>query len=110
MIIHIKKKNHTLCSFNVSNININNYYPNYIGYHTLETDINESCSICLNQFIKDDKIKLWPKCNHIFHHSCYTELRNEHKIITCPMCRSELKEIKINRQHRCMFIDFISSS
>ncbi len=48
---------------------------------------NEFCSICLEKFIKDEKILKTP-CSHFFHELCIREWLKISK--SCPVCRTEL--------------------
>ena len=48
-----------------------------------------SCSICLSEYIDEDRIACNLKCKHIFHKEC---LREWSKIsIKCPICRGEME-------------------
>lgn len=54
--------------------------------------INKECSVCLENFIKNDElIKL--NCNHIFHHNCIKNwlCKESNK---CPVCRIQVAEGK----------------
>ncbi len=55
---------------------------------TFTLDEPSSCSICLEDFIKEEEVKITP-CNHLFHLQCGNDLVNN-KIKSCPVCRSEL--------------------
>ncbi|EGC31342.1 hypothetical protein DICPUDRAFT_24824, partial [Dictyostelium purpureum] len=46
------------------------------------------CSICLDDFIKDQHIKRLPKCSHFYHAECIDEWLTSSK--TCPLCKTEL--------------------
>lgn len=46
-------------------------------------DINNPCSICLNNF-NNNAYKT--RCNHLFHLNCISQIQNE----TCPLCRQHL--------------------
>ena len=51
-------------------------------------DEPSSCVICLEEFIKEEEVKITP-CNHLFHLQCGNDLVNN-KIKKCPVCRGEL--------------------
>ena len=55
---------------------------------TLQENLIDECSICLNNLKKDDKI-LVLKCNHIFHSDCLLEWFNKDNK-NCPLCREIL--------------------
>ncbi|CAD8085156.1 unnamed protein product [Paramecium sonneborni] len=55
---------------------------------------NKKCSICFNEFQKDELIMQLP-CQHIFHeHCCKSWLVNSRK---CPNCRSDVVEMIKNQ-------------
>lgn len=48
---------------------------------------DDFCSICLNEYLFDDKI-ITIRCKHVFHKHClaiWSKMKN-----TCPMCRSTM--------------------
>lgn len=47
------------------------------------------CSICLTEFIDQDKLTELPNCAHKFHTKCIREWLKENRI--CPYCRSDVK-------------------
>lgn len=55
------------------------------------------CGICLENHIKKDVINC--KCNHEFGHNCFNEWKNicqnNSRILTCPTCRQDVKEITL---------------
>ncbi|KAK7344222.1 hypothetical protein VNO77_13583 [Canavalia gladiata] len=53
-----------------------------IGKGTLE------CAVCLNEFEETEKLRLIPKCDHVFHPECIDEWLASHT--TCPVCRANL--------------------
>jgi len=64
---------------------------NYQKYETLNEKVqeeNKSCSICILDFEKEDKISI-TNCNHIFHTECITEW-GKYKT-ECPICREKLE-------------------
>ena len=55
--------------------------------NTLSSKADETCSICLENYTKDDLVKELPKCKHYFHAECILPwLENTN---TCPVCRQE---------------------
>ncbi|KAE8727876.1 putative DNA binding protein [Hibiscus syriacus] len=46
------------------------------------------CSVCLNEFQEDERVRLLPKCNHAFHISCIDTWLRAHT--NCPLCRSQI--------------------
>lgn len=67
--------------------------------------LTDTCSICCENYKHDDKIKMWPNCGHPFHCHCYNVLRKEYKIKDCPICRSKITEIVIERPMQYLFLD-----
>jgi hypothetical protein len=55
---------------------------------TFTLDEPSSCSICIEEFIKDEEVKITP-CNHLFHLQCSKDLVNNN-IKNCPVCRGDL--------------------
>ena len=52
-----------------------------------EENLLNECSICLEQYIKKDKI-IELSCNHMFHKKCIKEwIKNNN---TCPQCRENI--------------------
>lgn len=52
-----------------------------------------SCSICLENYKKEDVILL-TECSHLFHHTCLTQWFEKNR--SCPMCRKENVVINID--------------
>ncbi|KAK3031589.1 hypothetical protein RJ639_035595 [Escallonia herrerae] len=46
------------------------------------------CAVCLNEFEDDEKLRLIPKCDHVFHSECIDQWLDSH--VTCPVCRANL--------------------
>ncbi|XWS58232.1 hypothetical protein CRYUN_Cryun08bG0016800 [Craigia yunnanensis] len=46
------------------------------------------CAVCLNEFEDDEKLRLIPKCDHVFHPECIDAWLTSHT--TCPVCRANL--------------------
>ncbi|KAJ3704924.1 hypothetical protein LUZ61_008629 [Rhynchospora tenuis] len=51
------------------------------------------CAVCLSEFEDDEKLKLLPKCSHVFHPDCIDAWLVGHA--TCPVCRYNLTDYKI---------------
>ncbi|XP_020600344.1 RING-H2 finger protein ATL16-like [Phalaenopsis equestris] len=47
------------------------------------------CSVCLNEFREEERIRMLPNCFHVFHIDCIDTWLQTHK--NCPICRSEIK-------------------
>jgi hypothetical protein len=58
-------------------------YENYTG----NKEYNDSCTICLEQFIPSDSI-YEIKCKHIFHSKCLNLWYKRNKC--CPVCRDRI--------------------
>ncbi|KAG8479201.1 hypothetical protein CXB51_028974 [Gossypium anomalum] len=46
------------------------------------------CAVCLNEFEDDERLRLIPKCDHVFHPECIDVWLTSHT--TCPVCRANL--------------------
>lgn len=46
------------------------------------------CSVCLNEFQEDERVRLLPKCSHAFHIPCIDTWLRSHT--NCPMCRAPI--------------------
>ena len=60
----------------------------YIKYDKKKYSENYQCIICMEEFVKKEKLKLLP-CGHIFHDNCIKQWLLKEK--TCPFCKSEIK-------------------
>ncbi|KAK4378879.1 hypothetical protein RND71_000741 [Anisodus tanguticus] len=52
-------------------------------------EVEESCSICLMEYEKENVVCELPRCKHVFHMECI-ERWVERSQFTCPLCRSLL--------------------
>ncbi|XP_058735558.1 RING-H2 finger protein ATL78-like [Vicia villosa] len=52
--------------------------------------LDTECVICLSEFIKGEKVRILPKCNHGFHVCCIDKWLKAHS--SCPKCRQCLLE------------------
>lgn len=46
------------------------------------------CSVCLNDFQRDETLRLLPKCSHAFHLDCIDTWLRSHQ--NCPVCRAPI--------------------
>ncbi|KAL5973853.1 hypothetical protein ACLOJK_030511 [Asimina triloba] len=46
------------------------------------------CSVCLNEFQEDERLRLLPKCSHAFHLHCIDTWLKSHS--NCPLCRASI--------------------
>lgn len=65
----------------------NNRNVKKIKLSSLNNELIEDCSICLNSFSNDDNITCLP-CNHYYHTTCINEWFKRSN--TCPKCRIDL--------------------
>ncbi|GLJ38566.1 hypothetical protein SUGI_0786340 [Cryptomeria japonica] len=49
-----------------------------------------SCAVCLSEFEENEKARLLPNCNHIFHVECVNMWFYSHS--TCPLCRANVEK------------------
>lgn len=49
------------------------------------------CPICLGDFIEGEKMRILPKCKHLFHVKCIDKWLLSHS--SCPICRQQLFEL-----------------
>ncbi|WJX47719.1 RING-type E3 ubiquitin transferase [Trifolium repens] len=52
--------------------------------------LDTECVICISEFIKGEKVRILPKCNHSFHVRCIDKWLKENS--SCPKCRQCLLE------------------
>ena len=62
-------------------------YKNIIKYDSRK---EEECPICLNSFKRIDIIKVFNKCEHIYHKNCLLDWLKRSNI--CPICKHDLKD------------------
>jgi hypothetical protein len=55
----------------------------------------ESCSICCNEYIKNEYYRKMDKCGHIFHKKCVDKWFFVNKNCECPLCRTNHNTIII---------------
>lgn len=57
-------------------------------YREEEEKSSQECSVCLNEFQEDEKLRIIPNCCHLFHIDCIDIwLQNN---ANCPLCRSRV--------------------
>lgn len=56
------------------------------GYKRIKETTDEECSVCLNNYIKDEGIREL-RCGHKFHKKCIDKWF--HKSVLCPICRGD---------------------
>ena len=64
-----------------------------VEFKSLKKDIidkNSSCTICLDDFEPDNKVRI-VKCEHVFHRECIDKWLLENNF-TCPTCREEVAD------------------
>ena len=49
------------------------------------------CTICLENWKKDDEIVQIPSCEHFYHHDCIATWIREEERPSCPLCRQEIE-------------------
>ncbi|KAK4773244.1 hypothetical protein SAY87_028263 [Trapa incisa] len=58
------------------------------GKLSRDLDSNCECAVCLNEFQEDEKCRVIPNCNHVFHIDCIDIwLQNN---ANCPLCRTSV--------------------
>lgn len=62
-----------------------------------DVDEEQSCSICLEPFKKDEKVAVL-KCNHFFHDACIKPWVEDH--FTCPICRADIADEKKDKKKK----------
>lgn len=51
----------------------------------------ESCAICLEEYVNGDRVRVLPRCKHMFHKSCI-EKWLQVPSLQCPICRDRILE------------------
>jgi hypothetical protein len=63
-----------------------------------EKNFSSECAFCLSEFEEDEKLRVIPNCNHLFHIDCVDIwLQNN---ANCPLCRSKVsltREIQVDQ-------------
>ena len=70
------------------------YHKKYLFVTSVDEstkEVERECSICLTVCENNDEHYTTP-CNHLFHEKCMEKWANASKKLTCPLCRTEIKE------------------
>ncbi|XP_043714831.1 putative RING-H2 finger protein ATL36 [Telopea speciosissima] len=67
--------------------NLPTFAYSHVKCHKLGNGALE-CAVCLNEFEDEDKIRLLPTCDHVFHADCIDAWLSNRT--TCPVCRANL--------------------
>ncbi|XP_072979153.1 E3 ubiquitin-protein ligase ATL31-like [Typha angustifolia] len=51
------------------------------------------CAVCLSEFSDEEKLRLLPRCCHVFHPACIGAWLASH--VTCPVCRANLADLVV---------------
>jgi len=101
-----------------SDINENNYQKNYNFLITryqnihctrndnLEEPENISCSVCLEEINKENRVKI--KCNHNCCYNCIIKIININTTksrIYCPECRKNISSIELDKETYIKFLE-----
>ena len=86
----IVNNNNNNNNFNTKNIEEMVEYPNSISVDIL---LEDTCSICLEQFNDFDKIST--NCEHVFHKECIRKWKDasEYNDFSCPLCRTYIQKM-----------------
>lgn len=57
-------------------------------FNSKEDGFDLECSVCLSEVVEGEKVRVLPKCNHMFHIDCIDMWFHSHS--TCPLCRTTL--------------------
>ncbi|XWS33864.1 hypothetical protein CRYUN_Cryun22dG0119600 [Craigia yunnanensis] len=62
----------------------------------------ENCAICLENYVHGDKVRVLPRCKHMFHKSCIEEWLQVPSL-HCPICRDQILEhcLQSARSNNC---------
>ncbi|KAJ0966614.1 hypothetical protein J5N97_023531 [Dioscorea zingiberensis] len=60
------------------------------------------CSVCLNEFQEDERLKILPNCSHVFHIDCIDTWLQSNS--NCPVCRADIR----SREMIPCSVDFMS--
>ncbi|CAO2832670.1 unnamed protein product [Amaranthus hypochondriacus] len=61
------------------------------------------CAVCLMEFEDNDRLRLIPKCDHVFHPDCIDAWLVGHT--TCPVCRCNLTDITVGEPLNDVVVD-----
>ncbi|GMI66069.1 hypothetical protein HRI_000276200 [Hibiscus trionum] len=62
----------------------------------------ESCAICLEEYVQGEKVRVLPRCKHMFHKDCIEEWLQVPSL-HCPICRDQVLEhcLQSARSNHC---------
>ncbi|KAE8675735.1 Endonuclease/exonuclease/phosphatase family protein [Hibiscus syriacus] len=63
---------------------------------------DQNCAICLEGYVHGDRVRVLPRCKHMFHKKC-TEEWLEVPSLNCPICRDQVLEhcLRSARSNSC---------
>ncbi|KAD4584284.1 hypothetical protein R6Q59_036815 [Mikania micrantha] len=64
-----------------------------VVYRSQMKTSSTDCPICLGEFSEGEKMRILPKCNHLFHVKCIDKWLMSHS--SCPICRQLLFELDV---------------
>ena len=79
--------NNFINTFNQSNNNLRDKFSNTSEFIVKNKINNYKCSICLNNYLSNEKIRILP-CMHYFHSSCVDKWFHESS--KCPLCQYDI--------------------
>ncbi|KAL3810887.1 hypothetical protein ACHAXA_009658, partial [Cyclostephanos tholiformis] len=56
------------------------------------------CSICIDEFIPGERLRMLPRCNHVFHTECILPWLTERQGC-CPVCKTPVLPEELQRSH-----------
>ncbi|CAI9778848.1 unnamed protein product [Fraxinus pennsylvanica] len=68
-------------------------YRKGIGKDKLAEGSYTDCTVCLNEFQEDEKLRIIPNCGHVFHIDCLDIWLQ--KNANCPLCRTGISSTKM---------------
>ncbi len=78
-----------ICKIKYNDLFHNCLLKNKLKERLLQEDLNEECSICLEDLFKNCKIIILD-CNHTYHSECIKEWLLRDKDNGCPLCRNNI--------------------
>ncbi|UJR19954.1 hypothetical protein I4U23_023086 [Adineta vaga] len=78
----------TASSLFASNFSNNQNSPSWIIDEKFVNNETYSCVICMDTYVKNERVQGMPKCTHYFHPKCIQAWLVGSK--NCPVCRSEM--------------------
>ncbi|KAM7264511.1 hypothetical protein ACFE04_002194 [Oxalis oulophora] len=61
---------------------------------------DESCPICLEEYLLGDAVRVLPRCNHMFHKECVDQWLTD-RSSNCPICRDQTIEQDVQTSPSC---------